>query len=574
MLGVSVAGRVSIAGLAAITLAAIVDPLRLPEKPSFDLIIESGRIVDGSGNPWYRADVGVRGGRIVAIGRLKGATALRRIDALERVVAPGFIDLMGSSDWQLLVDPRAASKVTQGITLSVAGEGTSVAPANERTVEDRASMKRFGVKPDWRSLADFFRRLEANPPAIHFATFVGAGGLRDLVIGRENRPATPAELAEMQLLADEAMRDGALGVSTSLMYVPHRFASTEEIVALAKVAARYGGIYATHQRSEGDGINASLDEVFRIAREAKIPTHIYHLKTMYRQNWGRMPNVLRRIEAARGEGLDVTASVYPYVAAGAGLFDLLPLWAREGSLDAVLTRLRDPSARERIKKDLTVSTLEWENEYYGAGGAEGFLISDVINPSLKPFVGKRLAEVARERGQDPVDALMDLVVEDKGGTGFVSFIMDEPDVRLALKQRWAAFCNDSPIQATDGPLSQGKPHPRAYGSFPRILGRYVREEKLMALEEAIRKATSLAAQILGVRDRGLVREGFWADLVVFDPDKIADRATFEQPHQYSAGIDFVMVDGELVLDDGRMTNARPGKVIRGPGYRPAAAPGK
>jgi N-acyl-D-amino-acid deacylase len=538
-----------------------------PSGPPFDLVIEHGRIIDGSGNPWYRADVGVRGGRIVAIGRLAGSPARQRIDAHDKVVSPGFIDMMGASDWALLVDPRAASKLTQGITLSVSGEGSSVAPANERTLaDDKGYMEKFGVKADWHTLGDFFRRLEAHPATMHFATFVGAGGLRDYVIGRENRPASSEEMAQMEKLADEAMRDGAMGVSTSLMYVPHRFASTEEIIALAKISAHYGGIYVTHQRSEGDGINASLDEIFRIGREAKLPVHIYHLKTMYRQNFGRMPNVIRRIEAARAEGLDVTADAYPYVAAGAGLFDLLPLWTREGKLEEVLARLRDPKARERVKKDLTVSTTEWENEYYGAGGAEGILISGVLHPSLNSLVGKRLSEVARERGQDPVDTLMDIVLEDRGATSMVSFIMDEPDVRLALEQPWTAFCNDSTIAATDGPLSEGKPHPRAYGSFPRILGRYVREEKRITLEAAVRKATSLPAQVLGIRDRGLVREGFWADLVVFDPDTIADRATYEQPHQYSLGIDYVFVDGSLVLDHGHVTDARPGKVIRGPGY--------
>jgi N-acyl-D-aspartate/D-glutamate deacylase len=550
-----------------VALSALVMTARRVEGQTFDIVVAGGHVVDGSGNPWFLADVGIRNGRIAAVGRLQGAEAQRTIDARDKIVAPGFIDLMGSSDWELLVDPRAASKVTQGITLIVGGEGSSVAPIDDRLATlNRTRYERLGVTPTWRSLGDFFRLLETRPPAIHFATFVGAGGLRELVVGRENRPATPAELVEMERLAASAMEDGALGISTSLMYVPDRFAKTEEIIALAKVAARFGGIYATHQRSEGDGINPSLDEVFRIASEARIPAHIFHLKTMYRQNWGRMPNVVRRIEAARGEGLDITADVYPYVAASAGLFDLLPLWAREGSLQEVLARLHDPAARERIRKDLAVSTLEWENEYYGAGGAAGFLIASVQNAALRPVVGERLSTIAAKRSQDPVDTLMDLVQEDDGGTGFVSFIMDEPDVRLALQQPWASFCNDEGIHATDGPLAEGKPHPRAYGSFPRILGRYVRDEKLLSLEDAIRKATSLPAQTLGIRDRGLIREGFWADLVVFDPTTIADRATFEDPHQYSVGIDYVLVDGTPVLDQSRLTAARPGKIVRRSGY--------
>jgi N-acyl-D-amino-acid deacylase len=536
----------------------------------YDLLIINARVVDGTGNPWFWADLGVRADRIARIGRLGDAQARRRIDAGGRVVAPGFIDMMGTSDWQLLVDPRGASKVTQGITSSIAGEGSSIAPINEQLLSrERRTYTRYGLEPDWRTLADFFRRLEKTPPAINFGTFVGAGGLRELVIGRDNHPATPSELAQMERLTAEAMRDGALGVSTSLMYAPDRFASTEEIIALAKVAAGYGGIYATHQRSEGDGISSSLDEVFRIAREAKIPTHIFHMKTMYRQNWGGMPRVIQRVEAARREGLDVTADVYPYVAASADMDALLPLWAREGSTEDMLARLRDPSARERIKRDLAVSTVEWENEYYGAGGAEGFLIADVTNPSLKPLVGKRLSEIARDRGVDPVKALLDIVLEDRGTTRFVSFIMDEKDVALALAQPWAAFCTDSEHHAVDGPLSEGKPHPRAYGAFPRIFARYVREQGLIRLEDAVRRASALPAQILGLRDRGLLREGFRADLVVLDPATITDRATFEEPHQYATGIDYVVVNGQVVVDEGRITPARPGEVLRGPGFTPA-----
>jgi N-acyl-D-amino-acid deacylase len=534
----------------------------------FDIVIANGRVVDGTGNPWFRADIGLRDGHIAAIGRLADAPARHRLDAADHVVAPGFIDLMAATDWTLLGDSRAASHVTQGITLLVSGEGGSVAPANERTLaESKAFFDRLHVKPTWRTLGDFFTRLEASPATVNFGTFVGAGGLRDLVIGRDNRRATPSELAQMERLVAEAMEDGAFGLSTSLMYVPDRFADTDELVALAKVAARYGGIYTTHQRSEGDGIQHSLDEVFRIGRDAGLPVHIFHLKTMYRQNWGTMSAVLERLEAARRSGIELTADAYPYVAASANLDALLPPWTRDGGIEPMLERLRDPATRARIRRDLAVSTAAWENEYYGAGGASGFIITDVVNPALKPLVGKRLSAIAAERQRDSVEVLMDLVMEDRGQSAFVSFIMDERDVRLALRPEWVAFCTDSPDAAPDGPLSDSLPHPRAYGAFPRIFAKYVREEGLISLEAAVRKASALPAQLLDVRDRGLLREGFFADIVVFDPATIADRATYEKPHQYATGIDYVLVNGAVVVDHGRITNARPGRVIRGPGFR-------
>jgi len=536
--------------------------------PPYDTIIANGRIVDGTGNPWFRGDIGIRNARIEALGQLSKADAKQRIDVEDRVVCPGFIDMMGTSDWHLLVDPRCASKVTQGITLMVSGEGASVAPVNEKMIaERRPYFERFGIDPDWHTLDDFFLRLEANPPAINFATFVGTGGLRAMVVGRENRPATEEELSRMESLTAEAMENGAFGVASALMYVPDRFNSTEELIALARVAARYGGIYITHQRSEGDAIEESLSEVFLIAREANIPAQIFHLKTMYIQNWRKMEGVVERIGQARKEGLDITADVYPYVAASAGLIALLPPWAREGDFEEIMERLRDPEARAKIRKELAVATSEWENEYHGAGGAEGFIISDVMSKDLKPLVGQRLSDIAREREDDPRDVIMDLILEDWSSPAFISFIMDDKDVELALKQPWAAFCTDSGIAAPDGPLSDFLPHPRAYGAYARIIGRYVREKKIMRLEEAIRKATSLAAQTLGLQDRGLLKKGFFADIVIFNPETIIDKATFENPHQYSEGIDYVFVNGEIVLDHGEITDKRPGKVVRGPGFR-------
>lgn len=560
--------RACIALAAVAILTVCCGPKAIENTPdSYDLIIHHGRIVDGTGNPWYRGDIGIRGDRIVAIGDLSKANANQKIDAKDRIISPGFIDMMGTSDAEVLVDPRCASKVTQGITLMVSGEGYSAAPVNSRMLaENKPFFDRFGIKADWRILEDFFDRIEANPPAINFATFVGSGGIRDYVIGTENQPATEEELAEMEKLTAQAMEQGAFGLSSALMYVPDRFNSTEELIAMAKTAARYHGIYITHQRSEANAIDQSLDEVFRISREAGIRTQIYHLKTMYIQNWGKMSEVVKRISAAREQGLDITACVYPYVAASAGLVDLLPPWAREGGLNKALERLKDPAVRERIKAELAVDTSEWENEYFGAGGAEGFIIADVRNLALKSIAGKRLSAIAQERGKDPRDVLMDIILEDQSSPSFISFIMDESDVRLALRQNWADFCTDSGIAAPDGPLSDFLVHPRAYGSFTRILGQYVRREKIMALEEAIRKASSLPAQTLGIRDRGLLREGFFADIVILDSETVIDRATFEKPHHYSVGIDYVLVNGKIVVDQGVITEARPGKVLRGPGY--------
>ncbi len=536
------------------------------QASSFDLLISNARIVDGSGNPWYRGDVGIRDRHIAAIGNLAGMAATRSIDADNKIVAPGFIDMHSHSSWYLLVDPRAASAVTQGITLLVEGEGSSVAPTSDAHLAERMGrFERFGIDPDWRTLDDFFARLEANPPTLNFATYVGTSTLRELVIGTVDRPATATELAEMERLTAEAMEDGALGIYSALMYVPDRFNSTEELIALARVASRYGGAYQTHQRSEGDALFASLEEVFRIAREADIRAHITHLKAAYVQNWGEMSEVVERIAAARQQGLDVAADVYPYLWGAAGLRALLPPWARQGSSEEIRQRLADPSTRERIKRELEIPSTEWENEYYGVGGAEGFVITDVGgNTELKHLEGQSLADIAAEQGKDARDVIMDIV--QTGAAGFVSHLTDEDDMRLALRQPWVAIGTDGGLAAVDGPLSDRLVHPRSYGTYARILGRYVRELGDISLEEAIRKATSLPAQRLGIRHRGTLRVGAYADIVIFDPETIVDRSTYAQPHRYSEGVEYVLVNGQIVVDQGRITGARPGMVVRGPGY--------
>lgn len=522
--------------------------------------------MDGTGAPWFAGDIGIRGDTIVAVGRLGDARAVRRIDAAGLVVAPGFIDLLGQSEFNVLVDPRAASKITQGVTTEITGEGTSIAPANDRMVKDRApSYEHFGITHDWRTLAEYFARLEKNPPAINVGTFVGAGGIRDFVIGQEERAATPDELEAMKKLVAEAMEQGALGLSTSLQYVPDRFASTDEVVELAKVAARYGGIYITHQRSEGNQIFESLDEVIGIAERAGIPAEIWHLKTAYKANWGKMTEVLRRIEAARARGLRVSANIYPYNRASNDLDSCLPLWVREGGLDKMLARISDASQRERIKREMNDASASYENQWYGSGGGSGVMVSSVLNPELRKWEGMNLDEIGKAMSRDPRDALMDLVVADRGETGCIIAIMSEDDVRTAVRHPLVSFGSDSGARAEDGKLSESKSHPRAWGTFTRVLAKYVREERLLSLEEAVRKMTSQAAVRVGVLDRGVLRPGMKADIVVFDAATVEDEATFESPNHYSTGMRHVLVNGRPVVFDGAITTERPGRPLRRPG---------
>ena len=536
-----------------------------------DLLITGGRIVDGTGAPWFRADVCVLDGRIHAIqppGKLAGRPAKRTIDATGLVVSPGFIDLLGQSEYSVLVDPRAASKITQGITTEITGEGDSIAPTNERRIaEGEDSWKHYGVRPDWTDLEGYFRAFEKTRPAINLGTLVGAGGVRDLVIGKENRPATPAEQAQMEALVDTAMQQGAFGLSTSLQYVPGRYASTAEIVALAKVAAKYGGVYFTHQRSEQREIDASMAEVMTIAREAAIPTNIWHLKTACRENWGRMPEMLAKVAAARAAGLDVAANQYPWPAAANSLVANLPPWAQAGGTEATLARLRDPAERAKIKAAMRSDDPSWENQFRCAGGASGVLVAGVLAPEMATASGRTIAELAREKNIDPEDALFDLLVADRLNTSNILFIMDDKDVETALADPFVAFCTDSPAGATDGILAEPGSHPRGWGSAARILGHYVREKKLLSLEEAVRKMTSLPASRAGLQARGILRPGMKADLVLFDPETVGTRATYTDPNHYADGIPYVAVNGQLVVDGGKLTAARPGVVLRGPGYR-------
>ena len=540
---------------------------------TFDVLITNGRIVDGTGAPWYRGDVGIIGDQIAALGVLGNVPARLKVDASNLVVAPGFIDLLGQSEFNVLVDGRAASKITQGVTTEVTGEGSSIAPVNDRMVKDGlANATHFGITQDWRTLADYFKRLETqSKAAINVGTFVGAGGIRNYVVGKDDRPATAAELEQMKQLVAQAMEQGALGLSTSLQYVPDRFASTDEIVELAKVAAKYGGVYFSHQRSESGRILESLDEVFAIAERANIPAEVWHLKTAYKANFGRMPEVLRRIEAARARGLDVTADQYPYTRASNGLDACLPLWVREGGLEKMISRLNDPAQRDRIRKDMDdAAATTWENQWYGSGGGDGVMISTVLNPTLRKYEGMTLTEIGKAMGKDPRDAVMDLVVADRGESSVITAIMSEDDVRAALRHPLVGVGTDSGAKAEDGPMAESKSHPRAWGSFARILGHYVRDEHVLTLEEAIRKMTSKAAARVHLNDRGILRPGMKADITIFNPATIRDVATFENPNHYSTGVVHVFVNGRRTVADGVITAERPGTPLRGPGYHPAA----
>jgi dihydroorotase/N-acyl-D-amino-acid deacylase len=483
-------------------------------------------------------------------------------------ISPGFIDLLGQSEYNVLVDKRAASKITQGITTEVTGEGTSIAPLNDALLKDSADIyKRYGFTPDFRTLAGYFDTFQRRGSAINLGTFVGAGTVRDFVIGKEDRRATPQELAKMEATVDQAMREGALGVSSSLQYVPDMYNSTEELIAMAKVAAKYGGAYFTHQRSEANAIDASLDEVFRISKEAGIRSQIWHLKTAYKKNWGRMPAVLQRIADARAQGIDVAANQYPWTAGSNGLDACLPPWIREGGREALLKRLADPKLREKAKKEMLEDSDAWSNQYLGAGGPSRVLIASVVNPALKKYEGKTVEQMGTDEKKDPRDALIDLVIADRANTACIIFMMDENDVKAGLASPLVAFCTDSAAGATDGIFSEEKSHPRGWASTARILGKYVRDEKVVRLEEAVRKMTSFPAEGAGLKDRGIVKVGFPADLVVFDLAKVQDLATYEEPRRYSAGMPYVAVNGVLVVDEGKITNAAPGQVLWGPGKR-------
>jgi dihydroorotase/N-acyl-D-amino-acid deacylase len=542
-------------------------PLQHAAASSYDLIIRNGHVIDGTGSPWYAADVAVKDGHIAAIGRLTDASATRVIDAQGLVVTPGFIDMLGQSEITLLVDPRAPSKIFQGITTEITGEGESVAPLNDAIIkENQPGFDHYHLKVDWHTLAEYFARLERQGIGINIGTYLGATTVREMVIGYGNRAPTEGELQQMRELVEQGMQQGAMGVSSALQYPPAPYASTDELIALARVAARYGGIYATHMRSEGDGELAALDETFRIGREAGIPVEIFHLKTSGEPNWGSMPRVIERIVKARAEGIDVAADTYAYTAWANGMAAFAPPWAHEGGSEKLVQRLSDPATRAKIRNDMMTPSDKWDNEWLEIRGPQDVLISSVNNKALRKYQGKRVSEIAAEWHEDGIDTILDFLVKDKAQTGVAVFGMVEPDVTLALQQPWVSVDNDAEATSPEGILGEAHPHPRAYGTFPRILAKYVREEGKLSLADAIRKFTALPAQREHLSDRGVIKTGMWADLAVFDPGAIHDVATYENPNQFSAGMRYVLVNGVPVIEDGRMTGKLPGRVLRGPGY--------
>ncbi|MBV9481579.1 MAG: D-aminoacylase [Acidobacteria bacterium] len=536
---------------------------------TFDLVISHGHIIDGTGSPWYSGDLGIRAGRITQIGNLAGAPRRRTIEAHGQVVAPGFIDMLGQSELTILVDPRLPSKIYQGITTEVTGEGGSVAPLNDRIIEaDHMQYEHLKITPDWRTFRQYFSRLEKQGIGINLASYMGATQARRLVLGDDDKQPTPSELEKMKGFVRDAMRDGAVGLSTSLEYAPAPYARTDELIALAETASPLGGIYATHMRSEGDGIFSAIDESLRIGREAHIPVEIWHFKVAGKQNWGKMPELVAKINGARAQGLDITADTYAYTAWFNELSAFVPPWAHDGGDAKLIERLQDPATRARIRKDMLTPSSQWDNEWDEIPGPQAILIGVVGNAKLLSLEGKRLSEVASLWKEDPIDALFDLLIQDHAYTSVAVFGMTEPDVTLALQQPWVAVDNDSQGTSPEGILGQEHPHPRAYGTFPRILRKYVREEHKLSLADAIRKFSALPAQRMRFTDRGVLKAGMWADVVVFDPASIRDLSTFANPNQLSKGMDYVLVNGVAVIEQGKMTGARPGKVLRGPGYVP------
>jgi dihydroorotase/N-acyl-D-amino-acid deacylase len=545
--------------------------VRAQEKPSaaYDIVISNGRIIDGTGSPWYSGDIGIRGGRIAAIGNLSAAPRARTIDAHAMVVAPGFIDMLGQSELTILVDPRLPSKIFQGITTEITGEGSSVAPLNDALLrEGHETYDYYSITPDWRTFREYFARLEKQHLGINLASYVGATQVRAMVLGAADVQPALAQLEQMKELVRQAMRDGAVGVSTSLEYPPAPYAKTEELIALAQQASAAGGIYATHMRNESDAILPAIDEALRIGREARIPVEIWHIKVAGKENWGRMPEVIAKINAARADGIDVTADTYAYTAWSNGMSAFIPPWAHDGGTSRLIERLKDPATRARIRKDLLTPSKDWDNEWQEITGPDQVLICTVKDLKLLPLQGKTLAEIAKLWNKEPMDALFDLLIADNAFPQVAVFGMSEPDVALALQQPWVSLDNDSSGASPEGILGRDHPHPRAYGTFPRILRKYVREEHKLTLEDAIRKFSALPAQRLRLEGRGLLRAGMWADVVIFDPATVRDLATFDNPNQLSEGMVYVLVNGAPVIDNGKMTAALPGKVLRGPGYVP------
>jgi N-acyl-D-aspartate/D-glutamate deacylase len=532
------------------------------QEPQYDLLIVRGQILDGSGSPPIDASVAVKDAKIVQIGRLDHATAKRVIDATGLVVAPGFIDLHSHSDFTLLVDGDAQSKIRQGVTTEILGESDSAGPVLGPAVDEfDKSLKPTGIKRDWKTLGEYFARLERQHISVNIASYVGSGQVRADVIGYTNRPAHDDEMDAMKQLVEQAMREGAIGVASGLIYVPNMFAKTKELIELAKVAAKYGGIYTSHIRGEGAHGVQAIQEAIQISIKANLPAHILHFKMDGKDNWGHMGEQVKTIDEARSNGVDITADQYPYIAAMTGLEQCLPPRYLEGTSQQMVGRLKSADARSRIREDISNGLPGWEdNEVKSVGGWHGVMVASCQKSENKKYEGQRMDEVAKMMGKDPVDALCDLLISEQGSPYAIYFSMSEPDVELAMKQPWVGIGSDGSAVSPEM-IFVGKPHPRFYGTFPRVLGVYVREKRVLTLPQAVHKMTGLSAKIVGLTDRGLLKPGMAADITLFDPATVIDKATFENPAQYPVGIPYVIVNGVVVIDKGEHTGAKPGRVL-------------
>ncbi|MGZ5552622.1 MAG: N-acyl-D-amino-acid deacylase family protein [Chthoniobacterales bacterium] len=558
---VRLAGRLSLA----LVMAALLSSARGDEK-NLDFLIKGGTVFDGTGSEGRTADVGIRGDRIVAVGQLTPSETTRIIDAHGLAVAPGFINMLSWSTDSLIADGHSQSEIRQGVTTEIMGEGESMGPVNDRVREHMlAAQKDIKYEITWKTLAEYLRFLETRGISCNVASFIGATTIREYVVGFEDKPPTPDQLEEMRGLVRQEMEEGALGIGTSLIYPPAFYAKTDELIELCKVAAKYKGKYISHMRSEGNRLLEALDELLRIARDANIPAEVYHIKAAGQKNWGKLDQLLARIESARKNGLKITADMYTYTAAGTGLDACLPPWTEDGGYEALFKRLRDPATREKIAAEVKVDSDEWENLYLAAGSPEKILLVGFKSEKLKPLTGKSLAEVAKMRGKDPIETIMDLLSEDESRIDCVYFLMSEENVKKEIAKPWISFGSDEASQAPEGAFLKSNPHPRAYGNFARVLGKYARDEKALTLPEAVRRLSALPATNLGLTNRGFIKEGMFADVVVFDPATISDRATFEEPHQYAVGMKHVFVNGQQVLKDGEHTGATPGRALWGPG---------
>ena len=549
----------------ALSLTAIAQGQSGSTPQSFDIIIKGGTVYDGSGGPPVRADVGIRANRIAAVGNLGSAAASTIVDAKGLAVAPGFINMLAHSESSLIVDPRSLSELKQGVTTQIFGE-LSMGPLNDemkrRLREQQGDLK---YEIEWTTLAEYLTFLEKRGIPQNVASFIGAATIREYVIGLEDKAPTPAQLDQMRELVRREMEAGALGITTALIYPPAFFAKTEELIELCKVAAKYKGKYTTHMRSEGNQLIEAVQETIRISREAGLPAEIYHLKASGEANWPKMDQVIKMIEDARRQGVKISANMYTYPAGGTGLDASMPPWVFDGGREAAYKRLQDAAMRKKIADAIRTPTNEWENLYLLAGSADRMLLASFKTEKLKPLTGKTLAEAARLRGEDPVETIMNLVLEDRSRIGTIYFLMSEDNIKKQIRQPWVSFGSDAASIAPEGNFLKSAAHPRAYGNFARLLGKYVREEKVISLAEAVRRLSGLPATNLGLDHRGFLREGMFADVVVFDPQTIADRATFENPHQLAVGVKHVFVNGVQVLKDGEHTGAKPGKALWGPG---------